>query len=323
MAGETGGFYGSPVTKACCLIMGLSHLLLGGSFSKWTPLGMLRSLFQFTSTGELLWSLPLMYTFRALERRMGSSKFFAFLAMASGYSLATRMAIESGTILSTPASPSVGPYGPIFALFVLYYEHVPKMVPRRFSIFGINVSDKSFTYLFGIQLAWNQRSSSLISSAIGISFGLLYAAEVFPLHRIRVPSALAGVADRATRWFHSASPWETRMRRHLREQQQQQQQQMRRHGAGGGIPGGLQQQQQQMWANAMQQFGGAGTGTGPGAGPGAAGGMGPAAGAGGMPVVEPTEANIQNLVDMGFNRAEATAALRATQDNVEIGRAHV
>ena len=105
-------------------------------------------------------------------------------------------------------------------------------------------------------------------------------------------------------WLGSSSPWESRVRRERQRQQalQQQaqqnmtpqqrqllQQQQAQQQA-------IRAQQQQMMQQQQQQQQ--------------------------MPVVEPTEENIAAIIDMGFTRERAAAALRATQNNVEaaVGR---
>lgn len=45
-----------------------------------------------------------------------------------------------------------GPYGLIFASFVPFYFGIP--VSTRFRVFGVHFSDKSFTYLAGLQVVW-------------------------------------------------------------------------------------------------------------------------------------------------------------------------
>jgi hypothetical protein len=335
---ETAGFYGAPVTKALCIIVIGAHLAISNTntipdnlislpLSVWKLfLGTLT----FANFGEVVWSLPVLYAFRGIERRMGSRKFASFCILCSTFVLFTQVGLLHIFSFTKVAS---GPYAVIFGLFVFYFAMIPKLSPNSLSLFGIEFSDKTMTYFMGLQLALNTWSNSFASAAAGAAFGLLYTAEVLPLHRFRIPSSITAMLGKMfLPWLGSASPWETRIRREQQRQQQQRQQIAQR--ANNMTPQQMAElaqrdpaaaaqllQQAQMMAaqhqqNRMQQR------TQNAAPQGAAGAAGAAGVAGQFPVVEPTEENVAQITAMGFSADRAREALLATQNNVEaaVGR---
>ena len=310
------GFYGAPVTKAACITVIASHVaglnfpsffgnigdvsLLSLTNLYHEPWKILLGTCTFATLGEVLWSLPILYTFRDLERRMGSNRFSSFVILSTVTVLATQIGLMHVYSSHDLAS---GPYGSIFGLFVFYFALIPKLSPQSLSLLGMHFSDKSFTYMLGIQLAMNGWSrgrtfGSLMSAVTGLCFGLVYMAEVFPLHNFRLPSSLVSLVGKSVLpWFGSSSPWESRIRRERERQERQQRGQqgrMRRN----LTPAQLQRHQEQIQAaqNASMQDQ--------------------------MPVVEPSQENITQLVSMGFTEERAREALRSTQNNVEaaVGR---
>jgi hypothetical protein len=329
---ETSGFYGAPVTKSLCLIITGTHLAISNlstapnnlislplSFSK-----MLLGTIAFENMGEVLWSLPILYSFRSLERRMGSRKFASFCLLCTFFVLLTQVGLLHVFSFTKVAS---GPYSIIFSLFVIYFSMIPKLSPNSLSFMGVHFSDKTATYFMGLQLALNTWSHSLASAAAGVAFGLLYSAEVSPLHKIRIPSSISSLFRKTVLpWLESSSPWESGIKR----EQQRLQQQLRRQtaqgevgtvgGSGGGNnltalqmaqlaqrdPAAAAQllQQAQLMANQRAQN------------------MQQQRAAQEVPVVQPTDENIASIVSMGFTEEQARNALLQTQNNVEaaIGR---
>jgi membrane associated rhomboid family serine protease len=327
------GFYGAPVTKAACLCVVAAHVAAARLFpdalalatrpllsphnlahAPWrVPLGACT----FATLGEVLWALPVLYTFRELERRMGSRKFSAFALLSTATVLATQIGLMH---VFTGHELASGPYGLIFGLFACYFATIPKLSPQSLSLFGVHFSDKSFTYVMGVQLAmsgWSRGKlfGSLASASAGLAFGLLYMAEILPLHQLRLPASLGSLFGKAVMpWFGSSSPWESRIRLERARQERQRQAQQRQNQRN-MTPAQLQQyqqqvqrqqqqmqqqQQQQQQMHAAQQ----------------------ASMQGQMPVVEPTPENIAQIVAMGFTEERAAEALRSTQNNVEaaVGR---
>jgi hypothetical protein len=281
--------------------------------------------------GEVVWSLPILYHFRGIERRMGSSKFASFCLLCSFSVLFTQVGLLHVFSLTKIAS---GPYGILFGLFVFYFAMIPKLSPNSLSFFGIHFSDKTMTYFMGLQLAFNTWSHSFASAAAGVAFGLLYTAEIIPLHKILLPSSISSLCSKTILpWLGSASPWESRVKREQQRQQQQRRQQLAAAGGAGGAggvggvggAGGRTMSPQQMAELAQRD-------------PAAAARLLEQAqlmatqraqtmqqqrtAAAQTPVVEPTEENIAQIVAMGFSAERARGALLQTQNNVEaaVGR---
>lgn len=136
------------------------------------------------SPGEMFLSLLLLYNMRIIERWMGSSKYamyFVFVT-ALGYGL-ERLA----TILWEQNSAS-GPYPLVFANIVGYVLEVPPS--QTFTLFGMNMSDKMFVYLIGVQLLLSSGRRSIMAGACGILVGLLYHLDILGLQSLRVRSPL-------------------------------------------------------------------------------------------------------------------------------------
>ena len=243
---------------------------------------------------EVLWALPVLYTFRELERRMGSNKFASF-ALSTATVLATQIGLMH-IFTGGDRYLASGPYGLIFGLYTFFFATIPKLSPQSLSLFGVHFSDKSFTYIMGAQLAmngWNRGNlfGSLVSASAGLAFGLLYISEIFPLHHLRLPSSLGSFLGKTVLpWFGSSSPWESRIRTEQARQERQRQAQQRRN-QGGMTPAHLMQYQQQVQAARQASMQGQ------------------------MPVVEPSQENVAQIVAMGFSEERAVEALQYA-DNV-------
>lgn len=105
--------------------------------------------FLFSTPGELLFGIVLLYYFRQFERQMGSSRFFAFVIV--GFLMYTSLLIATDLLLPSQIFLSSGPYAFIFSAFVQFYFETPKIY--EFQLFGaVPLSDKSFPYMLAIQL---------------------------------------------------------------------------------------------------------------------------------------------------------------------------
>ena len=94
----------------------------------------------------------------------------------------------------------VGPYSLIYAMFVLYFLKVPKLVPRLFSIMGIDISNKTIMYIMGLQLMLANGWSSVIPSISGMIAGFLYCfpftnSKRNPLQTFRLPKFLCRLGN--------------------------------------------------------------------------------------------------------------------------------
>jgi len=155
---------------------------LSSVISHYQPWRLLTSHLFFTSPGELLFGLILIYYFRLFERQMGSSKFGGFTAVV--ISLSTLVQIATYVILpGVKFAP--GPYSFIFACFVLFWTEVP--ATYRFRLAGISATDKLFTYILGLQLLFSNSPHSVLSGICGILSGLIYRSESLGLQKFRLP----------------------------------------------------------------------------------------------------------------------------------------
>ena len=126
--------------------------------------------FVFTTPGELLFGMVLLYFFRQFERQLGSSRFAAF-AFVTSVTYTVSLAIVQ---LFIPALiPSSGPYSLVFASLVFFFFETPKIY--HFQMLGaIALSDKSFAYLLVLQLLFSSPPRSVLSCAAGLAAGLVY-----------------------------------------------------------------------------------------------------------------------------------------------------
>ena len=199
------------------------------------PVNMLTTPFVFASFGEVVCGLMLLYTFRQLERKMGSIKFASYTIVSAALGLTVQLAFL--VVFKRALTP--GPLPIIFSLLLPFFAHVPKLSPRYFSILGIDFSDKSFTYILALQLLFNNGISSIASGLAGFLVGVVYSAEVLPLHAWRVPSFLSNAASRFVMpWLGSSPPWARDVRRAEQARRQQQAMQRFYERAGMQPPGG-------------------------------------------------------------------------------------
>ena len=166
--------------------------------------------------GEVLAAGALLYWFRIFERLMGTSKFLGF-AFVTALVAST---IQLGLLVSFPGMQRIapGPYPLLYALFVQYYgalqpwfhhshaptppspltftllaacsAKIPKSVQSHFRLAGVDVTDKTVTYLVGLQLAFNGGMESVVAAVSGILCGVLYASDVLRLSSFRFPKKL-------------------------------------------------------------------------------------------------------------------------------------
>jgi len=147
--------------------------------------------FAFSTAGELVLGLVLLYTFRQFERHWGSRRFGSFLFLSS--SLSSLIGVGFLALLRN-SSPNLifagGPYGIIFASLVQYYFDIPTVNQVR--VFGFAASPKTVTYLLALQLAVATPGSTLASLS-GLLAGLAYRSRVLSLRRFALPAPLCNV----------------------------------------------------------------------------------------------------------------------------------
>ena len=238
--GGPSGFRSAPVTK--CLIMVVTTMTIMTALLQWNYLFVLQpSLIlrhgqlwrllihqlPFTSSGEALLGMILLYFIRMFERRYGSMKYISMMTIVSLFSTSIEMmillTIGRGTSLTLrkPGKPSSittttssyyemrpasvpGPYGIIYAFLVGYLYEIP--VTYRFRLGGgrvgggghrfsllnsITISDKSLVYLIALQMAFTRGKASLVSASAGFLAGLLYRSNLGHVKQWRYPISLA------------------------------------------------------------------------------------------------------------------------------------
>mmetsp|Transcript_11630 Transcript_11630/g.42533 ORF Transcript_11630/g.42533 Transcript_11630/m.42533 type:complete len:219 (+) Transcript_11630:1895-2551(+) len=82
-----------------------------------------------------------------------------------------------------------GPYGLLFASFLPFAYDIPPS--GRFSIFGVQMSSKSLTYLAGMQLLLSEGRSSVVPAACGLLVGFLYRSNFLGLRKLEWPERVA------------------------------------------------------------------------------------------------------------------------------------
>lgn len=202
--------------------------------------------------------------------------------------------------------------------------YVPKLKPRYMRVLGVTITDKTFTYILGLQLALNDGLQSLVPAAAGLAAGAMYRSDVLGLRRFLIPAPIAAAAETVCMPFLASDPPGAAAARRRAQQERMQalyQAQLARMGiapaaaaAGGAMRG-------------TGALGRGAAGAGRGVGAGAAAAAPPVAGAPAMapaaaeaalpPPPAPSEESVARLVGMGFGRDAVLAALRAAYNNEE------
>lgn len=126
--------------------------------------------FVFSTPGELLFGVILLYYFRQFERQLGSSR-YAARAVVTG--ILHTAALCAAQALVPDARLASGPYALIFANLAHFFFETPPVYV--FELFGaIALSDKFFPYLTALQLAVSApgRSSFPVLSAIAAGLAI-------------------------------------------------------------------------------------------------------------------------------------------------------
>lgn len=111
---------------------------------------------------------------------MGSSKYGAYVLFIT----AVGNALQRLSLLALQKASATGPYPLLFANLVGFALEVPPL--QTFSVLGIDMSDKMFVYILGIQLLLAAGSRSITAGLCGLVVGLLYHLDLFGLQSLRV-----------------------------------------------------------------------------------------------------------------------------------------
>jgi len=163
----------------------------------------------FTNSTEALFGALVLFQLRVIERIWGSRKFASFILLM--YPLTTLIPPILLALFFRPLSLNkinylpAGPTPLIFAILAQYHGAIPHIYRYRIATSaapptnepfkGLTFSDKSYVYLFALQLSLSQFPGSLLSAFVGWAAGHAYRNEVLPgvATRWRVPGWLLGV----------------------------------------------------------------------------------------------------------------------------------
>lgn len=180
------GFYNTPVTKVVIALVVTTTLFgsilgsqkrlvldLAEAFGNYQLWRLVTHHFVFSTPGELLFGVVLLYYFRQFERQMGSAKFAGFVTFATTFYTGALCTILSLFPNNGASNVSIsGPYAIIFAEIVHFIFATPALY--TFQLVGfLGFSDKSFPYLLALQLALSAPSRSLLPVCISLVAGLL------------------------------------------------------------------------------------------------------------------------------------------------------
>ena len=232
----------------------------------------------------------LLHMLRVFEQQFGSRKFGSFVFFSWLLSVLLHVAVSAACQSAgiAAAQPASGPFFLIFALLVLYYYNIPALSPSKFSLMGLGLSEKTWTYVLGLQLACSAQAHGLVSAGVGLLVGLIYYSNQLGVQGWRLPGVveklislplvlLGGEADASG---GAASP-RTAARSDDEDNMDP-----------------LPSARQRSWSEATQErlhdFGGLGEAIQP-----------------------PTEEQIATITSLGFDRARAVHALEQCDNNVE------
>jgi len=310
--GSASWFVGAPITKLCVVATVVFYVLFHAKSAQdgmaMDSFRMLRasqrtinrefhrywsSKITFGSTGELVMGGTLLTVLgRQFEREMGSRKFGVYLLLAHVSAMVMEMAFVGLTTTMERGYRYQGPYALLGALMYLFHRYTPRLHPRFFGILGFTFSEKSFYYLWYLQVIGYQGMSTIIASALGVLTGYIYVTT--NLHEsLDLPDAIAKPLTALGSHLSEAPP---RMIASMGTNN--------RRGAAGAadVIAGLGLQRMMRNNNAVGQ---------------AAAAQAAAAQRPATPPAPPDPAAIEQLTSMGFDRQRVMDALQATNNNVE------
>jgi len=293
-AGQPGFAY-APVSKCvivACTVMTLLTSMLGPrgrmqmSYSALVErMGWHRVVLQnfaFSTPGELLFGMILLYYFRQFERQWGAARFAAFLLMTTilynVFQVAFILVALADRVDRAQVTFATGPYAPLFASLLMFFLDTPPTY--YFSLLGLlNASDKFFVYLTALQLVISNAPGSLHSGICALIAAAIYRSRHLGLSAIEIPPRVTSFCGTFLSPLIVSS---------------------------GEVPLASGQSQN---ADGLEQVGGSATVvTAP---PGSTTGA-----ADFLPSNSPTEENVEFLVHMGFSRERAIEALQRSGNDV-------
>eukprot|EP00500_Bicosoecida_sp_ms1_P004436 CAMPEP_0203808468 /NCGR_PEP_ID=MMETSP0115-20131106/1641_1 /ASSEMBLY_ACC=CAM_ASM_000227 /TAXON_ID=33651 /ORGANISM="Bicosoecid sp, Strain ms1" /LENGTH=242 /DNA_ID=CAMNT_0050717157 /DNA_START=38 /DNA_END=762 /DNA_ORIENTATION=- len=233
MPGGPQGFYRATVTKTVVLVSVVGYVFVTAfRASKGWHLDVTN-----TIRGLQLWRMAtsslvggsvaetavaayLLYQFRTIERQMGGRAFASMLLWTAALAVSFQMA--GLIVFPSVARVAPGPYAAVFALFTYYYRYVPKLRPNSFRVLGVTFSDKTFTYIAGLQLACCDGIHSLLPAVAGLAAGLVHSSENIGLREWLLPETVASACSSVcSPLLASEAPGAAAARRRRQQQQLQ------------------------------------------------------------------------------------------------------
>jgi len=149
----------------------------------------------FSSSSDLLLAELLFYNVGInVERQFGSVKFASFAIVSA---LVSTILEFSSLILFHRFGINHIPSGPTALVFSILYQWYRLVPPAyHFRIFGVPLTNKSFTYLLASQLALGHVPGSLTVACVGLLVGFTYRSELINVKKWRVSPAVIRFSTR-------------------------------------------------------------------------------------------------------------------------------
>lgn len=149
----------------------------------------------FSNSSDLLLAELLLYVVAVhIERQFGSVKFASFMVISALLSTILEFVV---LMLLHRVGVNHIPSGPTAVIFTILYQWFRLIPPAyRFRVFGVHLSNKSFTYILASQLALGHIPGSLASSCIGVLVGYIYRSEVINIKTWRVSPTVINLSSR-------------------------------------------------------------------------------------------------------------------------------
>ncbi|KAJ7771042.1 hypothetical protein DFH07DRAFT_239395 [Mycena maculata] len=151
--------------------------------------------FAFSNSSDLFIAEIILYNIAVqIERQFGTLKFASFAVITT--LLATLLEFIS-LIFFHRTGLNYIPSGPSALIFSILYQY-SRIVPSAytFRIFGLPLTNKSFTYVFALQLAVSYLPGSAAAALLGVLAGQIYRSDLANLKGYRIPPWLAALASR-------------------------------------------------------------------------------------------------------------------------------
>jgi len=130
---------------------------------------------------------------KRFEKEFGSHEYILFLAKSTTLATILQLFIlfsyKNVGGLNIDIDIATGIYPVIGTLVHLYHTYTPRLHPKFISILGFDLSEKSTTYLFALQIMGNQGMQSFIPFGAGYIAGILCTHAYSPLNdeKIKFP----------------------------------------------------------------------------------------------------------------------------------------